>query len=55
MINFQTKSRNIQFLWIIPITLNEKNYKKQMGLEALEQKFDEINLNYLNPFRKSVI
>lgn len=53
--NFQTKSRNIQFLWIIPITLNEKNYKKQMGLEALEQKFDEINLNYLNPFRKSVI
>ena len=52
---YQTDSKIIQFLWLIPITIHEVNYKKQKGLEALEQKFDEINLNYLDPYRKSVV
>lgn len=53
--NYQTESKIIQFLWLIPITVSERNYKKQNGLEALEQKFDEANFNYLNPYRKSVV
>lgn len=53
--NYQIGSKIIQFLWLIPITVKEKNYKKQNGLEALEQKFEEVNFNYLDPFRKSVI
>lgn len=53
--NFQSGLKIIQFLWLIPITISEKNYKKQNGLEALEQKFDEVVFNYLDPYRKSVV
>lgn len=53
--NLQCDSKRIQFLWLIPITVAEVNYKKQKGLEALEQKFDEVNFNYLDPYRESVV
>ena len=53
--NLQSSSRKIQFLWLIPITVSEVNYKKQNGLEALEQKFDEAYFNYLDPYRKSIV
>jgi hypothetical protein len=53
--NLQAELKNIRFLWLIPITISEKNYKKQNGLEALEQKFDESYFNYLDPYRESVI
>lgn len=51
----QTESKMIQFLWLLPITEAERDYKKQKGLEALEQRFDEIQLDYLDPFRESVV
>ena len=53
--NYNIESRIIQFLWLIPITENEKNYKKQEGLEASEQKFEEVKFNYLDPYRESVV
>lgn len=53
--NHQTKSGRIRFLWLIPITIQERDYKKQNGLEALEQKFEQGHLNYINPYRKSVV
>lgn len=53
--NHQTKSGLIRFLWLIPITIQERDYKKQNGLEALEQKFEQEHLNYINPYRKSVV
>lgn len=53
--NLQISSRKIQFLWLIPITVSEVNYKKRNGLEALEQKFDEAYFNYLDPYRKSIV
>lgn len=52
---YQAESKSVQFLWLIPITGREREYKKQKGLEALEQKFEEGNLNYLAPYRKSVV
>lgn len=53
--NYKIATKNIRFLWLIPITANEKNFKNQKGLEALEQKFDKTNFNYLDPYRKSVV
>lgn len=51
----ETKSVNIRFLWLIPITQEELQYKKAKGMEALECLFEEANFNYIDPFRKSVI
>jgi hypothetical protein len=45
----------VQFLWLLPITKQEVEFKKKYGLEALEQKFDESAFNYLDPQRKSVV
>lgn len=47
----QIDSKMIQFLWLLPITEAERNYKKHKGLEVLEQN----QLNYLDPFRESVV
>jgi hypothetical protein len=48
-------SLNVQFLWLIPVTIEEVNYKKKEGLEALEQKFEENSFNYLDIYRRSVV
>jgi len=50
-----TQVGKIRCLWLIPITAEEVSYKKQNGLEALEEKFDERSLDYLNPTRASVV
>ena len=41
--------------WLIPITVEERDYKIKFGLESLEEKFDSIGLDYINPNRASVI
>lgn len=51
----ETKSMNIRFLWLIPITEKELRYKKENGLEALENIFEETEFNYIDPFRDSVV
>lgn len=43
-----------RFLWLIPITPQELEFKKRHGLEALEARFEEANFAYLDPLRKSV-
>lgn len=45
----------VRFLWLIPITHVEREFKKAHGLEALERKFEESNFNYLDPRRGSVV
>ncbi|ULO09532.1 suppressor of fused domain protein [Paenibacillus sp. 19GGS1-52] len=47
---FQTR-----FLWLIPITRQEVDYKKKFGLDSLEEKFDDLSFNYLDPYRDSVV
>ena len=42
------------FLWLIPVTREEVEYKKKFGLEALESKLESSAFNYLDPKRKSV-
>ncbi|HEY9001789.1 MAG TPA: suppressor of fused domain protein [Mucilaginibacter sp.] len=41
--------------WLIPITEAELEFKKQFGLETLEERFDETQFNYVNPQRESVV
>jgi hypothetical protein len=45
----------VRFLWLIPITRAEREYKIAQGIEALEQRFEHAALNYIDPSRRSVI
>jgi hypothetical protein len=55
--NYTCKSvgEEIRFLWLIPITKRERDYKTQNGLEALEARFEEAQFDYLDPSRRSVV
>jgi hypothetical protein len=41
--------------WVIPITSAERDFTKENGVEALETRFEEHRLDYLNPARASVV
>lgn len=45
----------LQFYWLIPITKEEREFKKRNGLDALEERLEAATFNYLDPKRKSVI
>jgi hypothetical protein len=45
----------IRFLWLLPITRSERDYKRAYGLEALEREFENARFDYLNPARPSVV
>ena len=47
--------RSVRFLWLVPITDEELRFKKAHGLEALENRLEERQFNYLDPMRSSVI
>jgi len=53
--NLQGPAGKIRFLWLLPVTAEEVKFKKAFGSEALEQRFEAANFNYLEPFRKSVV
>jgi hypothetical protein len=46
--------RRIRFLWLIPLTVAEVEFKQSKNLESLEQKLEEGRFDYLDPLRKSV-
>lgn len=45
----------IKFYWLIPLLEKEVNYKIKFGAEALEEKFDQNELDYLDPKRSTVL
>ncbi|SRR6266481_2139512 len=45
----------VRFLWALPITEGEANFAKVSGVEALEQKFDQGKIDYLDSRRVSVV
>jgi hypothetical protein len=47
--------RSVHFRWVIPITARERAYVSERGLEALEQRFEEVGLEYWDPHRASVV
>ena len=46
--------RSVKCLWLVPISKSEVEFKKANGLEALEERFDETQFNYLDPARSAV-
>lgn len=47
-------SQAVQCLWLIPITAEELNFKKLLGLDALEERFEAQAFAYASPLRASV-
>jgi hypothetical protein len=45
----------VRCYWLVPITQQERDYKKQSGLDALESLFDKNGLQYADPERQSVV
>ena len=50
-----TSPKAVRCLWLVPITPAEADYAKQFGMEALEQKLEDEQFNYLDPKRQSVV
>ncbi|AZR59517.1 suppressor of fused domain protein [Eikenella corrodens] len=46
---------NIRFFWLLPITDKEKEFLDNHKVEELEEKLDEVGINYLSVIRKSVV
>ncbi len=42
-------------LWLIPITKSEVEFKKENGIDALEELYEEHDFDYLDINRKSVV
>jgi Suppressor of fused protein (SUFU) len=54
--NMKIKHKQIiKFYWLIPITKDEKEFKISNSAEALEIKFDQALLDYINPNRHSTV
>lgn len=45
----------VRFLWLIPVTQAEIQFKKVRGMVALEERFEEAQFDFLDPFRASVV
>jgi len=47
--------RHVDFLWLLPITESERDFKASSGLEALEARFDAVGLRYWQVDRDPVV
>ncbi len=45
----------VKCYWLLPVTKREVEFKEKKGIEALEQKFEESGLNYIDIYRESVV
>jgi hypothetical protein len=45
----------VRCLWLLPITEDEREFKRANGLDALEEKLECAQVNYLDPRRASVL
>ena len=41
--------------WLIPITEKERNYRWSSGIEKLEERFESNQVDYIDPYRNSVV
>lgn len=53
--NFNSDDVKVKYRWLVPIHDSEKKYLEHSGLEALEQKFDEMEMDFLDPCRPSCV
>ena len=52
---FNHNHKTYHCYWLIPITEKERDYKIEYGCEALEQLFEDKQLDYLNPNRECLL
>lgn len=52
---FNFEGGHLHNLWLLPITEGERDYKMENGWDALEQRFEDFGLDYLNPERASCV
>ena len=45
----------VRFLWLIPVTKAEIEFKKKRGMDALEERFEAAGFDYLDPLRPSIV
>lgn len=45
----------VKYLWLLPISSTENTYLKSHGMEALGQKFDDAEIDFLDLARPSVV
>lgn len=50
-----SESLKVRYFWLLPITKAENKFLNEAGLEFLEQKFDEVGIEYLDINRASVV
>jgi hypothetical protein len=51
----QLPDRHIRVLWLIPISEAERQFVREHGVDALEDRFEASSFDYLDPFRPSVV
>jgi hypothetical protein len=44
-----------RILWLLPISRAEEQYRQEVGLQRLEELFEEAGLDYSDPLRPSVV
>jgi Suppressor of fused protein (SUFU) len=50
-----TPAAIVKFYWLLPITQQEKEFATLNGLDALEELFERVSFDYLDPHRSSVV
>lgn len=50
-----TGDSHVHCFWLLPITESERAFKKENGVEALEQRFDDTGLEYWDITRAAVV
>ena len=53
--NCDLANETIKCYWLIPITKQELDYKKENGIEALEMLFDQSQLDFIDENRESLV
>jgi hypothetical protein len=51
----QVSDGEVRFLWLLPISKDERDFRKAHGTGALEKIFDDRGIEYWNPRRESVV
>ncbi|WP_221417866.1 suppressor of fused domain protein, partial [Fulvivirga kasyanovii] len=53
--NFTDEEITVKCYWLIPVCESEVDYRSKYGTEALEEKFDQECLDYVNPNRDCIV
>jgi hypothetical protein len=47
--------RHVDFVWLLPITESERDFKAIQGVDALEERFEAADLHYWDANRDSIV